>query len=171
MAELSLDDAELDELYDAGEAFIPAAAELPTHTGLVLLSSRGSALGRVTPDKQVRLVRGDREAFGLHGRSAEQRIALDLLLDPDIGIVSLGGRAGTGKSALALCAGLESVMERRAHKKVVDLPAAVRRRRPGARLPARRREREDVALGAGGLRHPRRAGLAGGHRRDRLAAG
>jgi PhoH-like ATPase len=119
MAELALDDAELGELYDAGEAYIPLAAEMPTHTGLVLLSSRGSALGRVMPDKQVRLVRGDREAFGLHGRSAEQRIALDLLLDPEIGIVSLGGRAGTGKSALALCAGLESVMERRAHKKVV----------------------------------------------------
>jgi PhoH-like ATPase len=119
MAEVSLDDAELNDLYDAGEAFVPAAAELPPHTGLVLLSSRGSALGRVTADKQVRLVRGDREAFGLHGRSAEQRVALDLLLDPDIGIVSLGGRAGTGKSALALCAGLESVMERRAHKKVV----------------------------------------------------
>jgi PhoH-like ATPase len=119
MAEISLDDTELNDLYDAGEAFVPAAAELSPHTGLVLLSSRGSALGRVTADKQVRLVRGDREAFGLHGRSAEQRVALDLLLDPDIGIVSLGGRAGTGKSALALCAGLESVMERRAHKKVV----------------------------------------------------
>jgi PhoH-like ATPase len=119
MAEISLDDAELNDLYDAGEAFVSAAGELPPHTGLVLLSSRGSALGRVTADKQVRLVRGDREAFGLHGRSAEQRIALDLLLDPEIGIVSLGGRAGTGKSALALCAGLESVMERRAHKKVV----------------------------------------------------
>jgi PhoH-like ATPase len=64
-------------------------------------------------------VRGDREAFGLHGRSAEQRIALDLLLDADVGIVSLGGRAGTGKSALALCAGLEAVMERRQHRKVV----------------------------------------------------
>jgi PhoH-like ATPase len=119
MAEMSLDDEELNDLYDAGEAFVPAAAELPPHTGLVLLSSRGSALGRVTADKQVRLVRGDREAFGLHGRSAEQRVALDLLLDSEIGIVSLGGRAGTGKSALALCAGLESVMERRAHKKVV----------------------------------------------------
>jgi PhoH-like ATPase len=119
MAELSLEDVELDALYESGEVFVPSAAELPPHTGLVLLSSRGSALGRVTPDKQVRLVRGDREAFGLHGRSAEQRIALDLLLDPEIGIVSLGGRAGTGKSALAMCAGLESVLERRAHKKVV----------------------------------------------------
>ena len=95
------------------------ARDLPCHTGLVLVSDRGSALGRVTPDKQVRLVRGDRDAFGLHGRSAEQRVALDLLLDPDVGIVSLGGRAGTGKSALALCAGLEAVMERRQHRKVV----------------------------------------------------
>src|SRR3712207_7631126 len=107
---------------ESGEVFVPGAAGLPTHTGLVLLSSRGSALGRVTPDKQVRLVRGDREAFGLHGRSAEQRIALDLLLDPEVGIVSLGGRAGTGKSALALCAGLESVMERRAASKGVVFP-------------------------------------------------
>ncbi|MGO4758882.1 PhoH family protein, partial [Streptomyces sp. 2MCAF27] len=70
-------------------------------------------------DGQVRLVRGDREAFGIHGRSAEQRIALDLLLDPDIGIVSMGGRAGTGKSALALCAGLEAVLERQQHRKVM----------------------------------------------------
>jgi len=60
-----------------------------------------------------------RSAFGIHGRSAEQRVALDLLLDNEVGIVSLGGRAGTGKSALALCAGLEAVMERRLHKKVV----------------------------------------------------
>ncbi|GGN11765.1 phosphate starvation protein PhoH [Lentzea pudingi] len=94
-------------------------AELPCHTGIRLLAGSSSALGRVTADKQIRLVRGDREAFGLHGRSAEQRIALDLLLDSEVGIVSLGGRAGTGKSALALCAGLEAVMERRQHRKVV----------------------------------------------------
>ncbi|MCZ2810430.1 MULTISPECIES: PhoH family protein [unclassified Modestobacter] len=119
MAELAVEESDVQALYDAGTVYLEAAAELPTHTGLVMLSGRGSALGRVTPDKQVRLVRGDRDAFGLHGRSAEQRVALDLLLDPEIGIVSMGGRAGTGKSALALCAGLESVMERRAHKKVV----------------------------------------------------
>ena len=89
------------------------------HTGLVLHSPRGSALGRVTADKRVQLVRGDQDVFGVHGRSAEQRIAIDLLLDEEIGILSLGGRAGTGKSALALCAGLDAVMERRQFRKVM----------------------------------------------------
>jgi PhoH-like ATPase len=119
MAEVELGGDQVDELFEHGRIELSQVAELPCHTGLVLVSERGKALGRVAPDKQVRLVRGDREAFGLHGRSAEQRIALDLLLDQEIGIVSLGGRAGTGKSALALCAGLESVMERRQHRKVV----------------------------------------------------
>ena len=119
MSEVEVSGDDIDTLYDLGAADVPAARSLPCHSGLVLLSDRGSALGRVMPDKQVKLVRGDREAFGLRGRSAEQRVALDLLLDPDIGIVSLGGRAGTGKSALALCAGLESVLERRQHRKVV----------------------------------------------------
>ena len=98
---------------------LAAAPTCPCHTGLVLQSPRARRSPAITPDKQVRLVRGDREAFGLRGRSAEQRVALDLLLDPEIGIVSLGGRAGTGKSALALCAGLDAVLERRAHKRVV----------------------------------------------------
>ncbi|MFL6139473.1 MAG: PhoH family protein [Frankiaceae bacterium] len=118
MAEVEVGADDLDQLY-AEERLELEACDLPVHCGLVLLSPRGSALGRVMPDKSVRLVRGDRDAFGLHGRSAEQRVALDLLLDPDVGIVSLGGRAGTGKSALALCAGLEAVMERRQHKRVV----------------------------------------------------
>ena len=119
MAELDVANDVIDALFDDDIIEIEAARDLPCHTGVVLVSNRGSALGRVTPDKRLRLVRGDREAFGIHGRSAEQRIALDLLLDPDIGIVSLGGRAGTGKSALALCAGLEAVMERRQHRKVI----------------------------------------------------
>lgn len=97
----------------------PNPNDLLCHTGVVLHSPRGSALGRVTADKHVQLVRGDQDVFGLHGRSAEQRIAIDLLLDEEIGIVSLGGRAGTGKSALALCAGLEAVLERRQHRKVM----------------------------------------------------
>ena len=70
-------------------------------------------------DGQVQAVSGDREVFGVRGRSAEQRLAIDLLLDPSVGIVSLGGRAGTGKSALALAAGLEAVIERQQHRKVM----------------------------------------------------
>jgi PhoH-like ATPase len=119
MAELNVSAAVIDALYENERTPCPEAKDLPVHTGVVLSSERGSALARVMPDKQLRLVRGDREAFGVHGRSAEQRIALDLLLDNEVGIVSLGGRAGTGKSALALCAGLEAVLERRLHKKVV----------------------------------------------------
>ena len=109
----------IDSLYEGEKIKHQLAEENPVHTGVVLHSEKGSALAKVTQDKRLQLVRGDRSAFGLHGRSAEQRIALDLLLDNEIGIVSLGGRAGTGKSALALCAGLEAVLERRQHKKVV----------------------------------------------------
>ncbi|OEJ94607.1 PhoH family protein [Streptomyces thermolilacinus] len=119
MCEVPLSADQVDLLYTEETLYVPDAADLPVHTGLVLQSERGKALGRVTADGTVRLVRGDREAFGIRGRSAEQRIALDLLLDPDVGIVSLGGRAGTGKSALALCAGLEAVLERRQHQKVM----------------------------------------------------
>ncbi len=109
----------IDSLYEGEKIKHQLAEENPVHTGVVLHSEKGSALAKVTQDRRLQLVRGDRSAFGLHGRSAEQRIALDLLLDNEIGIVSLGGRAGTGKSALALCAGLEAVLERRQHKKVV----------------------------------------------------
>jgi PhoH-like ATPase len=119
MTELDVAGTDVDRLYEEDRIDLEAARELPCHTGLVLVSERGSALARVTADKQIRLVRGDREAFGLHGRSAEQRVALDLLLDPEVGIISLGGRAGTGKSALALCAGLEAVLERNQHRKVI----------------------------------------------------
>ena len=117
--EMEVAGSDLDRLFEDGVIDLDEARGLPCHCGLVLLSDRGSGLARVTADKRVRLVRGDREAFGIRGRSAEQRIALDLLMDPEVGIVSLGGRAGTGKSALALCAGLESVLERRQHRKVI----------------------------------------------------
>lgn len=127
MREIDLSDEQMGSLWEnesveiasLDPATVEAASPLLVHTGMVVHSPSGSALGRVTADKRVRLVRGDQEVFGVHGRSAEQRVAIDLLLDEAIGIVSLGGRAGTGKSALALCAGLESVLERQQHRKVV----------------------------------------------------
>ncbi|MDN5757420.1 MAG: PhoH family protein, partial [Tomitella sp.] len=119
MDEVEVASADIDTLFSEGVLDADELRDLPCHTGVRLVGESSSALGRVTADKRVRLVRGDREAFGIRGRSAEQRIALDLLMDESVGIISLGGRAGTGKSALALCAGLEAVLERRSHRKVV----------------------------------------------------
>jgi PhoH-like ATPase len=118
-AQITISSKEMNELYDNDEVKIEAVKEMPVNTGLVINSDRGQALGRVTRDGRIQAVRGDRDVFGVHGRSAEQKLAIDLLLDSDVGIVSLGGRAGTGKSALALCAALEAVLERRAHKKIM----------------------------------------------------
>ncbi|MBF4568651.1 PhoH family protein [Plantibacter sp. VKM Ac-2880] len=119
MSEITLGADDMSVLYEREEGTTPLVEDMPVNTGLVIHSDRGSALGRVTGKRSYKLVRGDRDVFGLHGRSAEQRLAIDLLLDPEIGILSLGGRAGTGKSALALCAGLEAVLERQAHKKIM----------------------------------------------------
>lgn len=119
MTELDASGDEITTLFTEGELDLAEARNLPCHTGVRLLAGTSHALGRVNAEKRVQLVRGDREVFGLRGRSAEQRVALDLLLDESVGIVSLGGKAGTGKSALALCAGLEAVLERRTQRKVV----------------------------------------------------
>jgi len=119
LVELEISAEQMAELYDAESLVSRQVQDLPVNTGLVIHSERGSALGRVTGRGEFALVRGDRDVFGVHGRSAEQRLAIDLLLDPEVGIVSLGGRAGTGKSALALCAGLEAVLERQQHRKIM----------------------------------------------------
>ncbi len=123
LVELDVASGIVDQLFD--ERYVDAsdvegAAELPVNTGLVLSAGGSqSALGRLTADKRVHLVQPDRSLFGVYGRSAEQRIALDLLADPEVGVVSLGGPAGTGKTVLALAAGLEAVLERRTHRKII----------------------------------------------------
>ncbi len=119
IAELALSADEMSDLYDTEVIKHKDVAAMPINTGLVISSERGHALGRVEKGGKVKLVRGDRDVFGVHGRSAEQRLAIDVLLDPEVGIVSLGGRAGTGKSAMALLAALEMVLERRQHKKII----------------------------------------------------
>src|SRR5690606_27795463 len=73
-AEIALNDQDMAELYDEESIGTTSAAEIPINTGLVITSNRGSALGRVRSGGEVSLVRGDRDVFGMHGRSAEQRL-------------------------------------------------------------------------------------------------
>ncbi|AZU02331.1 MULTISPECIES: PhoH family protein [Brevibacterium] len=119
MSELGLDDEQMSEFYDSGSVVTEEVSDEVVNTGVVITSPRGSGLGRVRTGNRVSMVRGDRDIFGVHGRSAEQRIAIDMLLDDALGIVSMGGRAGTGKSALALMAGLQKVLEENKHSKIM----------------------------------------------------
>lgn len=119
MTHANITDDQLSELYDTGEVRIEELEKLSVNHGFTLKSNSGSALGRMNSDKIIELVPGDQQVFGISGRSAEQRVAIDLLNDDAVGIVSIGGPAGTGKSALALCAGLEAVMERRIQRKII----------------------------------------------------
>lgn len=118
IVELDVTESVIDEIYDNESLFIAKAAENPVNTGFIIKSPLGhSALGRLYSDGNVHLVKS-RKLFSLGGRSAEQRLAIDLLHDPKVGIVSLAGKAGTGKSSMALAAGLEAVIEKREQRKV-----------------------------------------------------
>ncbi len=119
MEEIDVDGPTIDALFEDHLVDLGEARDLPCNTGVVLHAGSQSALGRVHDDKAVHLARSDRTLFDVRGRSAEQRIAIDLLADHEIGIVSLGGPAGTGKSVLALAAGLDAVLEQRTHNRVL----------------------------------------------------
>ena len=70
-------------------------------------------------DNELRLIQqSPPEAWGLRARNKEQRFALELLLDPQITVVALDGRAGTGKTVLAIAAGLEQVVEQHRYERL-----------------------------------------------------
>jgi PhoH-like ATPase len=119
VASETVDDLFRERSLDLALAGEPDLLDLPVNTGVVLHSGSQSALARLHADKRLHLLITDRQMFGVSGRSAEQRIALDLLADPAVGVVSLGGPAGTGKTVLALAAGLEAVLEQRQYRKLV----------------------------------------------------
>jgi PhoH-like ATPase len=101
----------IDALYATGAVPVPAAFDgMVTNEYVVLSAGSSSALARVFGDR-LHLVERRRQVWGLNARSKEQIFALDLLMDPDVSVVALSGFAGTGKTILALAAGLEQVME------------------------------------------------------------
>lgn len=116
--DVMVDSATVDDLYAEGVCDLAEARDMPVNTGIALVAGSQSGLGRVHADKRVHRII-DRPVFDVRARSAEQHVALDLLTDDRVGIVSLGGRAGTGKSVLALAAALDAVLEQRSHSRVV----------------------------------------------------
>lgn len=116
----------IDTLYAASEAPLIEELEHAEATGIgdlavndfaALRCGSQSALVRRKGDGRAHLLR-QVDAWGLRPRSKEQHFSLDLLLDPDVPIVTLDGMAGTGKTILALAAGLELVMEQGLYDKL-----------------------------------------------------
>ena len=106
----------IDCLYAAGAVAVDAVVtdgsiEFKENEFAVLRCGSQSALARAVGDDFTLLSSHTPEPWGLRARSKEQRFALELLLDPEISVIALDGRAGTGKTILAIAAGLEQVVE------------------------------------------------------------
>ena len=117
----------------------------------VLRAGQQSALTRRNGSRLC-LLRQNLEAFDLKPRNIEQRFALDLLLDPEVAVVALDGPAGTGKTLLAVAAGLEQVWNDPGHRRYERLSiyrplVAVGRQELGY-LPGTREEKLDPWMGA-----------------------
>ncbi len=111
----------IDCLYAAGAVdagAVEAAIDLNENEFAVLRSGSQSALTRRVDDDLVLLPHSVPEPWGLRPRNKEQRFALELLLDTDIAVVALDGRAGTGKTILAIAAALEQVVEHQQYERV-----------------------------------------------------
>jgi len=98
------------------------------------------------------ILRSSQEAFELKARNVEQRLALDLLLDPAVSVVALDGPAGTGKTLLAIAAGLEQVWNhpasRRYERMAVFRPVVAVGHQELGYLPGTLDEKLDPWMGA-----------------------
>jgi PhoH-like ATPase len=111
----------VDRLYSDGEVLAETNIDfsmLHENEFAVVRAGSQSALVRRCGDMVELLPAASPEAWGLRARSKEQRFALELLLDPTVSVVALDGRAGTGKTVMAIAAGLEQVVESRTYEKL-----------------------------------------------------
>ena len=126
MAELKVDNAVIDELYEKGEVPAPQLDDGETFSpnSFAVLqgnSGQGSAIVRIPPnDGKMRLVKGNGPTvWGIRPRNKEQQFAFELLLDDNVQLVTLVGQAGTGKTLLALAAGLQKSVEEQVYQKML----------------------------------------------------
>jgi len=109
----------IDRLYEDRKLEVTeldAAADMHENEFAVLRYGQQSAVAR-RKGGHLWVLRPSQEAFDLKPRNVEQRLALDLLLDPAVSVVALDGPAGTGKTLLAIAAGLEQVWNHPANRR------------------------------------------------------
>jgi PhoH-like ATPase len=120
VVEMETDAVTVDRLYTDGKVTIPGLEALMNQF-VVLHAGSQSAVGQVAgvyPDPTVVRIPGSRRVFGVETKNVRQAFALELLMNPDIPAVSIMGPPGTGKTFLALAAGLEQVIEANRYRKI-----------------------------------------------------
>jgi PhoH-like ATPase len=147
-------------------ADVESASLLSENEFAVLRAGQQSALTR-RRGEALCLLRHNLDAFDLKPRNIEQRLALDLLLDPDVAVVALDGPAGTGKTLLAIAAGLEQVWNhpstRRYERLAVYRPIVAVGRQDLGYLPGTIEDKLDPWMGA---IHDAVVALSDGRRKD-----
>lgn len=121
VAEVETDADVIEEMYNSDKASIPLIEGVVNQFLILKGPGSASALARVAedgPDPIAVRVAGSRQMFGIETKNLRQAFAADLLMDPDISVVSLMGMAGTGKTFLSLAAGLEQVIEMGRYRRV-----------------------------------------------------
>jgi PhoH-like ATPase len=124
MRELPVSAADVDAFYQTGELAHDGASFAPNEFALLKdrENPQHTALGKYRADrgKVVPLIRFSRDGvWGIRPRNKEQNFALDLLLNDEIKLVTLVGKAGTGKTMLAIAAGLHKTMEESVYQKLL----------------------------------------------------
>ena len=125
-AEMEISGSLIDEFYSEGKVHLDA--ELAPNQYLLLRNEDNSgqtALARFDGHEgcAVPIKKLSGGVWGIRPRNKEQHYALDLLLNDDIKLVTLVGKAGTGKTLLALAAGLQKSLEDHSfHKLLVSRP-------------------------------------------------
>ena len=109
---LAVEQLQLEQPLQANEGVTLIDRAQPAHTLLARFNGTSQTLQPLQRVNRVKLGR-------IHPRNREQTFALDLLLDPDIQLITLVGKAGTGKTLLALAAGLNQVADERLYERLL----------------------------------------------------
>ena len=125
-ASVPVDDQTIDQFYAGEDVFLEEGTEAYANEFIMLVSNaneKKSALARyINPHVPLEKVHEYKDGiWGVRARNKEQSFALDILMNPDIPIVSLVGRAGCGKTLCAIAAGMEQCLgaEKGGYKKLI----------------------------------------------------
>lgn len=126
VADVVVDSHAVNEFYTAGFVARDLSGEAPPPNEYVVLRDQAnpqhSAVGKYSASRQgyVPLIKVSKEGvWGIRPRNKEQSFTIDLLLNDDIRLVTIVGKAGTGKTLLAIAAGLQKTMEESVYQKLL----------------------------------------------------